>query len=258
MELIFLGTGTSQGVPMIAHQPVGLDLKDTRNWRTRSSIHVIMDGFHVQVDAAQEFRIQCLREHIEKLDLFILTHGHADHISGMDDLRRFCELRGEALSIYANHDGLERIRSIYPYAIRDVPLHPGYPAFKLHEMPAQLSTPGGDIYSTPLPHGSIEVLGLVFIERSTQRKLVYYCDCKTLPAHAQEIAKDADVVVLDGLRPQEHPTHMNIEQAVHFAQVLNAPRSYLIHMAFLADHATVSATLPQGVELSYDGLRVQI
>src|SRR5208283_5180568 len=93
---------------------------DPRNHRTRASVHVVMDGLHVQVDAAPEFRLQCLREKIDKLDLFILTHGHSDHITGMDDLRRFCDMRGgEALTVYSTEAGISRVIAIYPYAISE-------------------------------------------------------------------------------------------------------------------------------------------
>src|SRR4051812_14518170 len=102
MEVIFLGTGTSQGVPMIACNCAVCGSADPRNKRTRTSIHVVMDGLHVQVDASPELRLQCLRENVQQLDLFILTHGHTDHVVGMDDLRRFCDLRdGAAIPVYS-------------------------------------------------------------------------------------------------------------------------------------------------------------
>src|SRR5947209_290229 len=106
MEVTFLGTGTSQGVPMIGCECAVCTSTDQRNQRTRTSIHVVMDGLHIQVDAAPEFRLQCVKNKVNKLDLFILTHGHADHIAGMDDLRRFCDLRqGSALPIYSTDEG---------------------------------------------------------------------------------------------------------------------------------------------------------
>ena len=139
MELIFLGTGTSQGVPMIAHPDGGCDLSNPKNWRTRSSIHVEMGGHHIQVDAAPEFRMQCIQNQIDRVDTFILTHSHADHIMGMDDLRRFCDLKGGvALPVYSSEDGVRRIREIFPYAIMERPRVSGYPAFKLESMPATL------------------------------------------------------------------------------------------------------------------------
>ena len=140
MEVIFLGTGTSQGVPMIACDCVVCRSPDARNQRMRASIHVVMDGLHVQVDAAPEFRLQCLREDIRQLDFFILTHGHADHIVGMDDLRRFCDLRGgEALTVYSTEEGMGRVLSLFPYAVAERPIAKGYAAFKLLAMPARLA-----------------------------------------------------------------------------------------------------------------------
>ena len=131
MEITFLGTGTSQGVPMIGCSCAVCLSNDPRNKRTRTSIHVVMDGLHIQVDASPELRLQCLRENITQTDLFILTHGHTDHITGMDDLRRFCELNGgTALPVYSTPEGIGRIRTVYPYAILDKPLVKGYPAFR--------------------------------------------------------------------------------------------------------------------------------
>src|SRR5476649_1266216 len=146
MEVIFLGTGTSQGVPMIACQCAVCASADPRNRRARTSIHVVMDGLHVQVDAAPEFRLQCLRERVAWVDLFILTHGHADHVAGMDDLRRFCDLLGEvALTVYSTDEGMARVRAMFPYALGERPAAKGYAAFKLRPMPAKLVMPQGTI-----------------------------------------------------------------------------------------------------------------
>src|SRR3954467_11004351 len=147
MEIVFLGTGTSQGVPMIACDCAVCTSADPRNKRTRASIHVVMDGLHVQVDASPEFRVQCLREKITKLDVFILTHGHADHITGMDDLRRFCDLRGgTALTVHTTEEGMARVLAMFPYAIAERPLARGYAAFKLVNMPPILEFPQGTIH----------------------------------------------------------------------------------------------------------------
>ena len=255
-----MGTGTSQGVPMIAHDAPNLDLDNPKNWRTRPSIHVVMDGCHVQVDAGQEFRIQCLRENIRQVDLFILTHRHADHIMGMDDLRRFCTLReSSALPVYSTPDGLQCIQSIFPYAAnREKPVSRFYPAFQLHEMPPCLELEAGHIHSTLLPHGPLETLGLVFIERSTGKKAVYFTDCKEVHPDQREMAKGADVVILDALQQRKHPTHMSIDEAVETAQDIGAQQTFFIHMAFLVDHETVDRELPEGISLAYDGLRLQL
>jgi phosphoribosyl 1,2-cyclic phosphate phosphodiesterase len=257
MEVIFLGTGTSQGVPMIACECAVCTSSDPRNRRTRTSIHVVMDGLHVQVDAPPEFRLQCLRENIRRLDVFVLTHGHSDHIAGMDDLRRFCDLiGGEALTVHTTEEGMGRVLAMFPYAMSERPIAKGYAAFKLVAMPAVLELPQGTIQSTLLPHGGVNTLGLIFTERSSRRKFVYYTDCKRLPREAVELARGADAVVLDGLRPLPHPTHMSIDEAVAAAAEIGAPRTWLTHLTHLSDHATTEAALPGGVRLAYDGLRL--
>ena len=259
MEVIFLGSGTSQGVPMIACNCAVCTSTDPRNHRTRASIHVVMDGLHIQVDATPEFRLQCVREKVEQLDVFILTHGHADHVVGMDDLRRFCDLHGgTALTVYTTDEGMARVRSIYPYTMAERPVAKGYAAFKLVEMPPALEFPQGTIRSTLLPHGSINTLGLVFEEKSSGKKFAYYNDCKSVPREAMALAKGAAAVCLDGLRPDPHPTHMNIDEACAAAAEIGCPANYLTHLTHSIDHASWSRKLPAGVHLAYDGLRLQL
>ncbi|MDE3084683.1 MAG: MBL fold metallo-hydrolase [Verrucomicrobiota bacterium] len=259
MEVIFLGTGTSQGVPMIACKCSVCTSADSRNRRTRASIHVVMGGVHVQVDAAPEFRLQCLREGIEQVDMFILTHGHADHVAGMDDLRRFCDLHGgEALTVYSTEEGISRVLAMFPYAIAERPIARGYPAFKLVAMPDALELPQGTIRSTLLPHGGVNTLGLVFTEHSSGKKFAYYTDCKRVPREAVELARGADVVVLDGLRTEPHPTHMAIGEAVAVAQEIGARQTYLTHLTHLSEHDEIARALPPSVAPAHDGLRIKL
>ncbi len=175
MEVIVLGSGTSQGVPMIGCTCAVCTSTDPRNARTRTSIHVVMDGLHVQVDAAPEFRLQCIKERVDRLDVFILTHGHSDHVAGMDDLRRFCDLRGgEAITVHTTAMGRSRVAAIYPYAMAERPVAKGYPAFRLADMPAEMELPQGTIRSTLLPHGDTETIGLVFTEKSSGSKFAHH------------------------------------------------------------------------------------
>ena len=259
MEVIVLGSGTSQGVPMIGCSCAVCTSADPRNRRTRASIHVVMDGLHVQVDAAPELRLQCLREGVDKLDLFILTHGHSDHVAGMDDLRRFCDLRGgEALTVYSTQEGMARVSAIYPYAIMDRAAIRGYPAFRLREMPGAIELPQGTIRSTVLPHGDAQTLGLVFVEGSSGRKFTYYTDCKMVPEEALALARGSDAAILDGLRPQPHPSHMSIDEAIGAGRAIGVGRIWLTHLTHLTEHATLESRLPDGFKLAYDGLRIAV
>lgn len=258
MKLTFMGTGTSQGVPVIGFDNSGLDLSNKRNWRMRSNVHVEAGGRHIQVDAGPEFRIQCLQNRIDWIDLFILTHGHADHIAGMDDLRRFCDrLASNRLPVYSNEYGLERIRAMFPYALGDAPTQRGYPCFKLAPMPKMLEiAPGCRVHSAPLPHGGIETLGLVFEE--DEKKLAYFCDCKLLTREAVELARGADLLVLGALRLAPHPSHMSLEEAVKFADIVGAKVSYFTHMTSHIDYGVWEGRLPKGCHLAYDGLALEV
>lgn len=259
MEVIFLGTGTSQGVPMIACNCPVCTSADPRNKRTRPSIHVVMDGLHVQVDAAPEFRLQCVREGVAQLDVFILTHGHADHIAGMDDLRRFCDLHGgTALTVYTTDEGMARVLAMFPYAMAERPIAKGYAAFKLESMPAVLDLPQGTIRSTLLPHGGVSTLGLVFTERSSGKRFAYYTDCKRVPREAVDLARGVDVLVLDGLRPEPHPTHQSIPEALAAAREIGARRTWLTHLTHHTEHAATEATFAPDVRLAHDGLRILV
>lgn len=230
---------------------------DPRDARTRASIHVIMDGLHIQVDAAPEFRLQCLREKINWIDLFILTHGHADHISGMDDLRRYCDLLGGvALPVYSTDEGMGRVLAMFPYAIAERPISRGYAAFKLIDMPRRIELPQGVIESTLLPHGGVNTLGLTFTEKSSGKKFTYYTDCKRVPREAVEQARGSEVVVLDGLRPDAHPSHMNVEEALAAAAEIGSSRVYLTHITHFMGHSDWTSKLPQGVQFAHDGLRL--
>ena len=260
MEVIVLGSGTSHGVPMIACDCAVCTSPDPRDRRTRASVHVVMDGLRIQIDATPEFRLQVLRARVPAVDLFILTHGHADHILGMDDLRRYCDAHEDGtLPVYCSGEGEGRIRAIYPYALAPRGgLPDGYARFDLRRMPARLELPQGTIESTPLPHGRIETLGLVFTERSSGRRFAYYTDCKTVPAEAVALARAADLLVLDGLRPTPHPTHQSIPEAIAVAREIAARRTFLTHLNHAVLHADSPGLLPEGMAFACDDLRISL
>lgn len=258
MEIIILGSGTSHGVPMIGCDCAVCASTDPRDRRSRASIHVVLGHRRIQVDATPEFRLQVLRERIPAIDDFVLTHGHADHILGMDDMRRYCDQRVDGtLPVYCSAEGESRIRGIYPYTLQPPAAVPdGYARFDLRRMPQCLDLPEGRIESTPLPHGKIDTLGLVFAEKASGRRLAYYTDCKTVPPAARELARGVDVLILDGLRPTPHNTHLSIPEALVIAAEIGASQTYLTHLNHIVPHADEDRWLPPNVRFAWDGLRI--
>ncbi|NBY42140.1 MAG: MBL fold metallo-hydrolase, partial [Verrucomicrobia bacterium] len=185
---------------------------------------------------------------------------HADHVLGMDDLRQFCNNNGKAMPVYTTAQGKHRIEAIYPYAIGAL-ASPGYIELDVTLFPKELKLPGGGIVtSTVLPHGSESTLGLIFFEPSTGKKFVYYTDCKTLTREAIELAQGCDVAILDGLRPNFHPTHMTIGKACEMSVEMKAKQAYITHMTYQIDYgkwpeSDLAKAYPK-VGLCYDGQRI--
>jgi len=249
VKVTFLGTGTSHGIPMIGCDCAVCTSEDPRDKRTRTSIVVECRGRTVLVDTSPELRLQCVANNIKMVDAVLFTHAHADHVAGLDDLRRFNWLCRSAVDCYATKDTLEAIRRSFAYVFEDDPDYPSQkPELALHtidETPFDV----GEVEICPLPlkHGPLPVMGFRFGD-------VAYCtDCSEIPAVARERLGDLDLLILDGLRRRPHPTHFNLEQAVEMAGHIGARRTLFTHIAHELMHAETNAALPEGMSLAYDG-----
>jgi phosphoribosyl 1,2-cyclic phosphate phosphodiesterase len=252
MKLTFLGTGTSTGVPSIGCECETCASNDPRDRRLRVSILIEHGGQIILVDTSTDFRQQALRQKIKWLDAVLVTHCHADHIFGLDDIRPL-NFRHGALGLYANERAWKDIRRIFQYVFEPSHYGGGLPQIVAHTVvngaPFCL---GKDLLVTPLEviHGRLPVIAYRFND------FAYATDLNEIPPATLDALRDLDVLVLDCLRFREHPTHLWLERALEYIGQLKPRRAYLTHIAHDIKHARDTARLPPGVEFAYDGLEI--
>jgi phosphoribosyl 1,2-cyclic phosphate phosphodiesterase len=254
-QLVFLGTGTSVGVPCIG---CGCDVcqsDDPRNKRLRCSLALGLPGGTLLIDSTPDLRYQFLRERIPYADAILYTHEHTDHTLGLDETRLFYYATGRATPLYCEKLVEERLRSAFEYAF--VPGNESYaggvPMIEFHRIGLEPFTLLGQrIIPLRLKHGRFDVLGFRF------GNIAYCTDTNLIPPESLALMHGLDVLIIDALRPRPHVSHFSVDEAVELAQQLQPKRTLFTHMGHEIDHATINAALPPGMELAYDGLRIPL
>jgi len=251
VEVTFLGTGTSTGVPVPTCTCDVCRSTDPKDARLRPSVLLRWEGASVLVDTSTDLRQQALRLGLMDLDAVFYTHAHADHVFGLDDLRMFNWRRGGAIPVYGSGITLAAIRRTFWYVFEDVEAGGGKPLLELHEVDAPFTLHGRTVVPVPLQHGRLPILGY------RTGGFAYLTDVSAIPEGSYDLLRDLDVLVLSALRHRPHPTHLHLARALEEAARIGAKRTLFTHIAHELSHAAVAAQLPPGVELAYDGLRLE-
>ena len=251
-KLTFLGTGTSQGVPMIGCGCKVCHSKDPRDQRLRSSVLVEHEGLTILVDAGPDFRQQMLRSGVTHLDAIILTHDHKDHTGGLDDIRAFNYLEKKASQIYCEKYVEESLRMEYSYAFAEVK-YPGAPEWDVHiidEKPFRIN--GVEIVPIRGMHYKLPVLGFRF------GNIAYCTDMNHIPEEEFSKLEGLDHFIINTVRYGKHISHFSLEEAVAIAQKVGAKHSWLTHLSHqLPCYIDLASELPEGISPAYDGLVIQ-
>jgi phosphoribosyl 1,2-cyclic phosphate phosphodiesterase len=255
-RLVFLGTGTSTGVPMIGCDCSVCTSGDPRNRRTRPSVLLALPRGNLLVDTTPEMRLQLLRENVRRVHAIAFTHHHADHLFGLDDARLFPRWIGGPVPVFCEQDTEDAIRRVFHYAFREgnERLPAGFVP-KLHfiriEPGAAFEVLGERVLPIRLDHGPFPVLGF------RVGGLAYCTDVSRIPEASRPMLEGLDVLVLDALRYEPHPTHFSLAEALEVAASLEPRRTFLTHLSHSFDHGPTQASLPATVSLAYDGLTVE-
>lgn len=249
----FIGTGTSQGVPVIGCTCAVCKSTDTRDKRLRTSALVRTNGATLLIDAGPDLRQQMLRAGVEHLDAVLLTHEHMDHVAGIDDLRAFNFRQQRAMDIHANEATLEAVRRTFHYAFAK-DKYPGVPDLRLHAIKDTAFQAGGvGVVPVEVMHHHLPVLGFRIGGFS------YITDAKSIAPAQLDLLRGTHTLVLNALRKKAHPSHLNLEEALALIRTIAPVRAYLTHIShLLGSHADVARELPEAIELAYDGLVVEV
>lgn len=250
MNITFLGSGTSVGVPSIGCQCATCLSDDPRDKRLRTSVLIEHEGHNILIDASTDFRQQALRIGLKHLAAILFTHSHADHCFGLDDTRPIM-FRDGPLPVYATEVTWQGLRRIYAYAFEPSG-YPGVPRIVPHQIDGGFNLLGLRVEPLPVSHGSLEVTAFRI------GGFAYVTDCNLIPEETCARLMGLELLVIDALRFKKHPTHMTVNQALSYIERLKPRRALLTHISHDIKHADTSEHLPENVEIAYDGLAVEL
>lgn len=253
MHILFLGTGTSSGVPMIGCDCSVCSSTDKKDHRLRSSIRVSSATTTLVIDTTPDFRYQMLRSETRELDAILYTHPHKDHIAGLDDIRAYNHFNKKAMPLYANSLTEEALRRDYYYAFSDL-TYPGIPEIRIVPIDNRAFIVG-DIPVQPIEvwHHHMPVLGF------RMGNVTYITDANRIEPDQIDYIRGSQVLILNALRKEKHISHFTLQEAVNLARSLEIPDVYFTHISHqLGLHASINAELPKGIQLAYDGLSLSI
>ena len=253
MKVTFLGSGTSQGIPVIACSCAVCTSVDTRDKRLRSSILLQVDDKNIVIDSGPDFRYQMLRAGVMHLDALVFTHEHKDHTAGLDDIRAFNYKQGEAINVYAHKRVQDALKKEFSYIFAHHK-YPGIPQLDLFEIghhPFEVA--GVPFIPIEVMHFQLPVLGFRIAD------FTYITDAKTVSDVEKAKIKGTKVLVINALQQEKHISHFTLEEALAFAQEIGAEKTYFTHISHrLGTHQKISELVPAGVELAYDGLCIEL
>lgn len=253
IEITFLGTGTSQGIPVIACDCPVCRSEDPRDTRTRTSALLNLDGHSVLIDTTPDLRSQCLQNDIRRIDAVLITHTHADHFLGLDDIRRFTQIQQGPIDVYIHRQHYASLEKVFGYAKAEYAGgNPDLPHLLFHPVEQPFSLFGYDVIPISFPHGRTTVTGFRI------GSIAYCTDISEMPRETIGELQNLELLVLGALRPNPHPAHLSIPQAVEVAQQIAAKQTFLVHMSHHVCHQEQNGQLPDTVRLAYDGLKVPL